>query len=96
MVRYHGGIIYIDGISRWNVMVGYIDGFMGYHGGMPGWDNKVGYHEYQKTAQNILIQSGIPSLTVLLVRACDSIYSYFNMFSLTYGASPAVILKNYF
>ena len=31
---------------------------------------------FKKQLKNILIQSGIPSLTVLLVRACDSIYSY--------------------
>ena len=29
------------------------------------------------------------------LRACDSIYSYFNMFSLTYGASPAVYYYYY-
>ena len=28
--------------------------------------------------------------------ACDSIYSYFNMFSLTYGASPAVYYYYYY
>ena len=51
---------------------------------------------FQKTAQNILIQSGIPSLTVLILRAYDSIYSYFNMFSLTYGVSPAVYYYYYY
>ena len=30
------------------------------------------------------------------IRACDSIYSYFNMFSLTYGASPAVYYYYYY
>jgi len=37
---------------------------------------------FSKRAQNILVQSGILSLTVtvLLVRACDSIYSYFIYF----------------
>ena len=30
------------------------------------------------------------------IRACDSIYSYFNMFSLTYGASPAVYYDYYY
>ena len=32
----------------------------------------------------------------ILMRACDSIYSYFNMFSLTYGASPAVYYYYYY
>ena len=51
---------------------------------------------FKKQLKTILIQSGIPSLTVLLVRACDSIYSYFSMFSLAYGASPAEYYYYYF
>ena len=32
----------------------------------------------------------------LYLSSCDSIYSYFNMFSLTYGASPAVYYYYYY
>ena len=32
----------------------------------------------------------------IVCRACNSIYSYFNMFSLTYGASPAVYCYYYY
>ena len=51
----------------------------------------------QKTTQNIFVQTGIPSMTALPIRTCDSIYSYnLNKFSLTYGASPAVYYYYYY
>ena len=36
------------------------------------------------------VASSSPSILSDIYRTCDSIYSCFNMFSLTYGASPAV------
>ena len=47
-------------------------------------------NSFKKQLKTFLYSQAYHSLTVLLVRACDSIYSYFNMFSLTYGTSPAV------
>ena len=57
-------------------------------------------HQYSKNY--IGFQSNNASITncaflhIKRFRACDSIYSYFNMFSLTYGASPAVYYYYYY